>query len=242
MSTFAPSPGEVQIANDLVTHYIQHQAIFQRIGENLTTLFTQNDKLPPLIHSVKQRVKNPEHLRDKIYRKMSECHEAQESFPITCENLFQNINDLAGVRILHLHTDQIKSIDVELRDLLDHERYSIIEGPFARTWDDEYRVFFEEIGIKTEPSQSLYTSVHYVVRPSLRTNCTAEIQVRTLAEELWGEVNHSINYPHESNSLACREGIKVLARITSSCTRLVDALYKAQSEHVNLTSSSSVQR
>jgi len=55
---------------------------------------------------------------------------------------------------------------------------------------------------------------------------TAEIQVRTLAEELWGEVAHTIDYPHPSEILACREQIKVLARVTSTCTRLVDAIFR----------------
>lgn len=58
-----------------------------------------------------------------------------------------------------------------------------------------------------------------------RTKRTAEIQVRTLAEELWGEVDHTINYPHPSTVIACKEQIKVLARLTSSCTRLVDSIF-----------------
>ncbi|MBA3247219.1 MAG: hypothetical protein H0T63_03960 [Pyrinomonadaceae bacterium] len=31
---------------------------------------------------------------------------------------------------------------------------------------------------------------------SQRTKYTFELQVRNLAAELWGEVDHSINYPH----------------------------------------------
>jgi ppGpp synthetase/RelA/SpoT-type nucleotidyltranferase len=44
-------------------------------------------------------------------------------------------------------------------------------------------------------------------------------------EEVWGEVDHAINYPHEHESLACREQIRALARSTSSATRLVDAIF-----------------
>ena len=61
-------------------------------------------------------------------------------------------------------------------------------------------------------------------------NCAAELQVRTLAEELWGEVDHKINYPHPSDRSSCREQIKVLARITSSCTRLVDSIFHSHQE------------
>lgn len=225
------TPDESALVEELVAHFAANQKIFNRVASSLVTLFTENDQLPKLIHSVKSRVKDPSHLRDKLHRKLAKCKTDGSLFEITTENLFQRVNDLAGIRLLHLHTSQIVTIDKALKELLDHEMYEIVEGPFARTWDDEYRQFFETNGIKPEASQSLYTSVHYVVQPSQRTKCTAEIQVRTLAEELWGEVAHSINYPHPTGSLACQEEIKVLARITSSCTRLVDAIYKSRDEH-----------
>ena len=73
----------------------------------------------------------------------------------------------------------------------------------------------------------MYTSIHYVLGSNSVTRTTCEIQVRTLAEELWGEVDHAMNYPKESNIQTCREQIKVLARVTSSCSRLVDSIYRA---------------
>jgi putative GTP pyrophosphokinase len=108
---------------------------------------------------------------------------------------------------------------------LAEELYHLKEGPTARTWDDESRTYFKEIGIGTKKSESMYTSVHYVFEKRATKRYTFEIQVRTLAEELWGEVDHAINYPHKVNSVACKEQIKVLARVTSSCTRLVDSIF-----------------
>jgi ppGpp synthetase/RelA/SpoT-type nucleotidyltranferase len=134
---------------------------------------------------------------------------------------------LVGIRVLHLHTRQVASIDQALKELFSEARLNIVEGPFARTWDDETKAFFTEIGIETrESGPSLYTSVHYVIDSNSRTRLTAELQVRTLAEELWGEVAHVIDYPKPSKNLACREQIRVLARVASSCTRLVDAIFK----------------
>jgi ppGpp synthetase/RelA/SpoT-type nucleotidyltranferase len=49
-------------------------------------------------------------------------------------------------------------------------------------------------------------------------------------EEVWGEVDHSINYPEKSDSHSCREQIKALARATSSCSRLVDSIFSTH-EH-----------
>ena len=71
----------------------------------------------------------------------------------------------------------------------------------------------------------MYTSVHYVISSASRTTVTCEIQVRTLMEEVWGEVDHLLNYPVPSGVLASREELKVLARVTSSASRLVDAIF-----------------
>ena len=87
----------------------------------------------------------------------------------------------------------------------------LLEGPVAKTWDDEYREYFAALNIGIESSANMYTSIHYVVQPNSRLEITCEIQVRTLMEEVWGEVDHSINYPVKSDSRSCREQIKVLA-------------------------------
>lgn len=151
-------------------------------------------------------------------------YETRQPIEAGIENLYL-IPDLAGLRVLHLHPRQIREIDQHIRSLLVEEELGLCKEPFARTWDDEYRKFFRECGFQTQASPSLYTSVHYVVESSSRKTTTCEIQVRTLMEEVWGEVEHSINYPHAVDSLACREQLKVLARVTSSATRLVDSIF-----------------
>lgn len=180
-------------------------------------------------HTVKSRIKEPDHLRDKLIRKAIEAKEKGESFIITNENLFSEINDLVGLRIIHLHTKQIEQIDIQLKSVLKEQQCTIIEGPNARTWDDESRAYFTSIGIDTSPNPNMYTSVHYIIQFNPRITC--EIQVRTLMEEVWGEVDHSINYPHKTQSLPCREQLKALARSTSSCSRLVDSIFSSHLDY-----------
>ena len=67
--------------------------------------------------------------------------------------------------------------------------------------------------------------MHYILDTQRQIPFTAEIQVRTLADELWGEVDHQINYPHKTKNISCQEQIKVLARITLGCSRLVDSIF-----------------
>ena len=54
---------------------------------------------------------------------------------------------------------------------------------------------------------------------------------RTLAEEVWGEISHTINYPEETGSEACKEQLKVLARLVSGCSRLVDSIVVSYDEY-----------
>lgn len=185
-----------------------------------------SDALMSNVHSLRWRVKDPDHLRDKLIRKMVEAKGAGKKFDVSVDNMFEKINDLAGLRILHLHTSQIVDLHRDLGSLFHAYRYQVIEDAKARTWDDEYRDYYRSIGIQTVNSPKMYTSVHYVVSPNLAEKFTCEIQVRTLAEELWGEVDHSMNYPHETDIEACKTQIRVLARVTSSCSRLVDSIYK----------------
>jgi putative GTP pyrophosphokinase len=187
------------------------------------------------MHSYKTRVKDPEHLKDKLIRKANDAISEGEAFDYSKENLFEKINDLAGFRILHLHTTQFEEINIELQKIFTEQRWQIIEGPNARTWDDETRAYFDRIGVETSPNANMYTSVHYILKPKNSTPITCEIQVRTLMEEVWGEVDHKINYPHKSNSHSCREQIKTLARVTSGCSRLVDSIFSTYNHELNVS-------
>jgi putative GTP pyrophosphokinase len=221
------SRGEQILIKNLVTHYIKNQNFIEVMLKQLSDAILGSTKLMAHVHSTKARLKDPEHLEDKLLRKLAEAKSKKRPFTISEKNLLYRINDLAGFRILHLHTEQIVSINRELLAVLEEYRFPLFEKPKARTWDDESREFFRRCGIKPIKSPTMYTSVHYVVESNSTTRATCEIQVRTLAEELWGEVDHTMNYPHESPVLSCREQIKVLARVTSSCSRLVDSIFRS---------------
>lgn len=214
----------------LVDHYVANRDKFATVLYQLSGYLDTSVVLRGVVHSVKQRTKDPEHLRAKLLRKLLQAKESAAVFDIDKQNLFKRVNDLAGFRIIHLHTRQVEEIHDELLAIFEEQRWILVEGPVAKTWDDESRSYFRALGWKTEDSESMYTSVHYVVQPNSRFEVTCEIQVRTLMEEVWGEVDHSINYPVKSESQSCREQIKVLARLTSSCSRLVDSIFLASAE------------
>lgn len=225
--------------DELVKHYEQNLPIFQALLGVLQGMVAGSPELQAIAHSIKFRVKEPSHLRDKLERKAIDAQEAGKTFPYTTENLFRKINDLVGVRIIHLYTHQFATIHTLLLRMFGEYKMIQLESPKARTWDDESRAYFKSIGVGTTKSVTMYTSVHYVVKPNTRSNLSCEVQVRTLMEEVWGEVDHKINYPHTTPVLSCREQIKVLARVTSSCSRLVDSIFSTHAEAVTALQGSS---
>ncbi len=229
------SKEEKQQINSLIKYYnSKRKDVFETFLNSFVPNLTGNEKLSKIIHSVKWRTKDPKSLRDKLERKILEAKLLNKKININKQNLFNKINDLAGIRILHLYTNQFPQINEILLQIFNDLKFIIIEGPEARVWDDEYRAFFQRLNIKIKndgnksshnKKQTLYSSVHYVLDTKRQIPFTVEVQVRTLADEIWGEVDHQISYPHETRNVACREQIQVLARITSGCTRLVDSIF-----------------
>lgn len=213
--------------NSLIAFYrkTESQEILSIVKEQVLIAIRDSELLKPHIHSLKSRLKRPDRLRNSLKRKLNKSKEKGIAFDITDKNLFIRVGDLIGIRLLHLHTRQFEDIDKALREIFKERKYRLVERPFARTWDDEYRGYFRSLGIKVQASPTMYTSVHYSIEPVSRTKIRCEIQVRTLMEEVWGEVDHTFNYPDPIKSVACAEQIKALARVTSSATRLVDAIF-----------------
>ena len=100
------------------------------------------------------------------------------------------------------------------------------EPPKAYTWDPEAQGFFASMGLEVQVKDSFYTSVHYLVRPRADSPHCCEIQVRTLFEEIWGEVDHTLNYPNPTDNVACREQLRVLTKVVGAGSRLVDAIFR----------------
>lgn len=173
----------------------------------------------PLVHSVKSRLKSNSHLLDKVKRKWPQKK-------ISAASLFSDVNDLAGVRILHLYSQQFSDIHALIMEHIRGGFWALAEKPTAYSWDPDTTDYFKSLGLRARTRGSYYTSVHYVVKPHRRTDLTCEIQVRTLFEEVWGEIDHALNYPEPSKNVACREQLRVLAKFASTGTRLVDAIYR----------------
>lgn len=179
-----------------------------------------------IVHSYKSRLKDREHLRTKLARKRA------EGDPILPDDLFRRVTDLAGVRIIHLFQEHFSQIDRLIRRKVEAGDWFLGERAKAYTWDPETAAYFGGFDLEVIQKPTSYTSVHYLVRPRADSPICCEVQVRTLFEEIWGEVDHQINYPVPTKNLACGEQIKVLSKLVGAGSRLLDSLHRVhQSAH-----------
>ena len=206
--------------------YSAEQHIFERFCNAVYDYFrtepSLNDPEGAVIHSIKSRLKDINHLRDKLNRKW------EDGIQVDASNVFANITDLAGVRVLHLYQDQFPLIHQSIINQLESGDWHLQEDPKAYSWDPEASEFFKGLGLSPEIKASHYTSIHYVLKPRKDSDVCCELQVRTLFEEIWGEIDHQLNYPHPTESVACREQIRVLSKLVSTGTRLADAIFRTR--------------
>ena len=195
--------------------------------ENTARFFETHPNLtqsPQIVHSVRSRIKDLEHLREKIQRKSS------TENPITPENIFDQITDIAGIRVLHLYQAQFTQIHSAINQKLDNQDWILYEQPKAFTWDPESQDFFADHGLSVEVKESLYTSIHYVIKPRKDSPVSCEIQVRTLFKEIWGKIAHLVNYPDPADSVFLREQIGVLARLVGAGSRFADSIWRTYTD------------
>jgi ppGpp synthetase/RelA/SpoT-type nucleotidyltranferase len=214
--------------DEIVRVYNEHREAFERFHRRVGGIFEARS-LAQHVHSVRYRIKDLDHLLEKVERKNAEDKrrpEAEQKGPISAGNLFERVTDIAGVRVLHLHLAQAREIHQVLLKNVEDEELLFVEAPRAYTWDPEALSFFKGMGLEPQVKDSYYTSVHYVVRPNSKVRTACEVQVRTLLEEVWGEVDHTMNYPTPVEDPQCREQIRVLARLVSAGTHLADSIMR----------------
>lgn len=180
-----------------------------------------NSGTPAVIHSTRSRLKDEDHLAKKIVRKRIDGRD------INVGNFLSCITDLAGLRVLHLHQSQFSEIHQFISRKVKAKSWRLLEKPIAYTWDPDSVVYFSRFRLRTAVKPSYYTSVHYLLAPANnQSGICCEVQVRTLFEEAWGEIDHSINYPEPTQLLANIEQLRVLSRLVSTGSRLADSIFK----------------
>jgi ppGpp synthetase/RelA/SpoT-type nucleotidyltranferase len=167
------------------------------------------------VHSVKYRLKEPEHLVEKIIRIKIEKPERN----IGLDNYKKDITDLIGARALHLFKEEWIEIHKYIKDTF------LLKGqPVAniREGDSpEIIKLFKEQGCLTRKHPFGYRSIHYNVILKIRKKeQIAEIQVRTIFEEGWSEIDHKLRYPYDKDNATLNQFLLILNRLAGSADEM----------------------
>ena len=164
---------------------------------------------PSPVQFAKTRVKRPEGLVDKILRRPS-------LFPdgFTFASI-QKMHDAVAGRVVVYFLAQLPVIDREIRESELLEISQDIPPVAYLSEDVVQRLSLSHL--RRAQKDSGYASVHYIVR--LRQSSVPreqrpwfELQVRTLAENLWGEVEHVLGYkPDKRTSFAVRKHFQIIS-------------------------------
>jgi ppGpp synthetase/RelA/SpoT-type nucleotidyltranferase len=160
------------------------------------------------IHSIKFRTKDFESFYQKISRKKYDAP-------------FSQCTDLSGVRVICLFKDQAERI--------------------TRALKREFKII-EEIKKEKTENEFSYSSIHLIVqiKKSHTTNekeykelkdIFAEIQIRTILEEAWAEMEHYLNYKHigvDKETLRKINSLSALFEIADDQFATIHNSFKAQ--------------
>jgi len=197
----------MEIYNDFQSRIQELEVIANFVGKLL--------KKVDAVHSVNHRVKDPEHLIEKIIRKKL----SKPNMTITLKNYTKKVTDLIGIRVLHLFKEDWKNIHeyiINTWPTVEKPKANIRKGDSGNLIDS-----FKAKGCKIVEHPFGYRSVHYIVKVNHnRKTFVSEIQVRTIFEEGWSEIDHKIRYPYDIDNTILANFLVIFNRLAGSADEM----------------------
>lgn len=161
---------------DQETEFRQMMMYSCAIKEIKTKLQVLNDELSIKrqrnpIEFIKTRVKQPDSIASKLRRK---------GYPVTVQSVFENLSDVAGVRVICAFIDDIYKV----ADML--------------TAQDDIELIKRKDYIKN-PKMNGYRSLHLIIEVPVffsdhKEQIRVEVQIRTIAMDFWASLEHQLKY------------------------------------------------
>lgn len=139
---------------------------FNVLNEELSLQYDRNP-----IETIKTRLKSPESILEKLHRK---------NHPVTVDSIEQNLNDIAGVRVICAFPSDIYQL----------------EEAFLK--QDDIRLV-ERKDYIANPKSNGYRSLHLIVEIPIflhdhKRLMRVEVQFRTISMDWWASLEHKIRY------------------------------------------------
>ena len=158
---------------------MEYHAAIMEIETRLKVLnaeFSQEYKRNPF-ESIKSRLKSPESIYEKLERK---------GYPVTVESIQENLNDVAGIRVICSFPDDIYRLAdllIKQDDIILQRRKDYIQNPKP----NGYRSLHLIIGVPVYLSRE-------------KKYMMAEVQFRTIAMDFWASLEHKMRYKKDVNN------------------------------------------
>ena len=173
---------------------------FEVLNDDFSVAYKRNP-----IEMIKSRVKNPNSIMDKLERR---------NLPMTMESILENLNDVAGVRVICSFIDDIYMI----ADMF--------------TSQDDVTLIEVKDYIKN-PKPNGYRSYHIIVEVPVffsnrKKNMRVEVQLRTIAMDFWASLEQKMRYKKDI------DGAQVLEKELAECAEII-ALTDLKMQKINQT-------
>ena len=168
---------ELEVMKELFSDSLLYMAALKEVQTKIDILrddFKRSNAYNPIEH-IKMRIKQPNSILKKVYNR---------GLPLNAESIKENINDIAGIRVVCTFKSDI---------------YKIVE---ILKKSEEIRILQVKDYI-AHPKESGYQSYHMIVEIPVymitgKKFCKVEIQLRTMAMDFWASLEHKIRYKYDS--------------------------------------------
>lgn len=195
------SKGILQRYNRLMAYYrcaiMEVETKFNVLNEEFSLRYDRNP-----INGIKSRLKRLDSIKEKIERK---------ELPLSLESIEENINDVAGVRVVCSFIDDVYLL---ADALLKQDDITLIEKK-------DYIA---------NPKSNGYRSLHLIVTVPIfleheKRIMKVEIQLRTIAMDFWASLEHQLCYKKECDfTEAMAQELLECAELSSQLDARMDAL------------------
>ena len=160
----------VQLFGEMIMRYqcaiLEVQTKLQVLNNDMSVRYSRNP-----IEFIKTRIKSPASISQKLKRR---------GLDITINNMMENLNDVAGVRVVCSFIDDI----YEIANMLSRQ--------------NDVTVIEVKDYIKN-PKENGYRSYHMIIEIPVffsdkTMNMRVEIQIRTIAMDFWASLEHELRY------------------------------------------------
>ncbi|WP_321494828.1 GTP pyrophosphokinase [uncultured Desulfobacter sp.] len=186
--------------DDLLISFFKQKEKYKKLAEYVVRLLSDDPSAPKeSIHTILYRIKDASRLIEKIDQE--NLSPESDLAPITHKNFKERIGDIIGIRIVCLRLSDIVNVEAYLEYLVEEKILTFLQQPdYKRTFVlpiDPGKAVPKDISLQ----YSGYSSIHYQVKLGENSDVgqafksiQIELQLRTILEEAWGEIDHKYRY------------------------------------------------